>query len=356
MSGDSTGNGIRNWANHNIVPNTISGILPPNLLSEITTEIKAAPNGAKLDVRGTMGLGGKIGKFETVTFVDKSILVLEAIQEPYIAVAIRRLLLQTNNPSFIATITCPNYTWLIHEGIQIGPFNIPIPGGLDGLGGANGENGVDGKGNDGRTGRPGGDATDGRPGEHGLRFNLPPIFIFVGSIEFEPGASADQQYFNFRFEGLRGGNGGDGGNGGNGGSGGSGRGGVYNAIKCTQLAGDGGPGGAAGSGGRGGDGADGGDGANLYLFAPDPKIFDLTTAFLDGGRPGRGGNPGRPGRSGRGGFGGAGAGWCLGNGIRGRDGRHPNPPDYGPGVTATQSGRREVQKVSTYDVASLFDG
>ncbi len=99
--------------------------------------------------------------------------------------------------------------------------------------------------------------------------------------------------------------GGEGGDGGKGGDGSKGRAELYDGFGfCKSGRGNGGDGGPGGSGGDGGPGGHGGHGGKFSLYAPQPVISALSSAFyvaVDGGSAGPGGIPGSGGAGGAGG-------------------------------------------------------
>lgn len=310
-------------------------------LDEVIKALKASKNRGKLDVRGTMGLPENVAKFDTITFDNEAILMLEALDADFIALAAKELILDIKNPQYRAYLAKP-----------IGPLENEIKKsilGKDGNPGADGARGADGGGN----GAPGGHGGNGGNATSGLTKQIPPIYLFVQSIRFGTAGTPAKQYFNLHFPGYDGGDGGTGGRGGNGGAGGNGQNGVPGLIDCKSGAGAGGNGGNAGSGGRGGDAADGGNGASLFLLAPDASIFDFSTGNIEGGKagqPGRGGTAGRPGG---GGHGGAPVGLCLGHGASGRPGNSAIPPSEGDGRPANP-GARGLQIARSRNNSDLF--
>lgn len=273
--------------------------------------LKKTPNKGKLDVEGVIGLSQSVAKYDLLTFKSDAVLMLEAIDAEFIAIAVRKIVLDIANPKFKAYISRP-----------IGSLESAILTALDGQPGINGKGGVHGQdgahGADGKSGQRG---YDGGDGARGKTRQMPPILIFTQELKFGSNATPSKQYFNFYFPGFRGGNGGLAGNGGKGGYGGNGGNGVPGLFDCKDGPGNGGRGGDGGNGGNGGAAGNGGNGGRIYIFAPDVGIFDFTTANIEGGLPGNVGGAGTGGRRGEGGKGGAAVGNCLFSGGTGKPGR-----------------------------------
>lgn len=310
-------------------------------LSEVIKALKESPNLGKLDVREIIGLPQSISKFDTVTFDNESILILEAIDDKFIAIAIKELIFDIKNPKYKASISRP-----------IGKFEDDILLKLKGVDGANGLNGHKGA-NGGGNGSPGGNGTNGSDGMNGQTKQIPPVYIFVQSIKFGTAGTPDKQFFNLYFPGFDGGNGGKGGDGGAGGRGGDGQNSVSGMFDCKSGAGRGGDGGNGGAGGRGGNGGNGGNGASIYLFAPDSSIFNFTTGNIEAGVAGVLGHGGNAGAPGKGGSGGAATGLCSGSGRNGFSGLIPNPQTLGDGKNGG-NGLRGIQIVKSRDNSDLF--
>lgn len=307
---------------------------PRSLAPRVIAALKSSPNLGRLDVRGTMGLSESVSKFDTLTFDDRAILVLEPIEVEFIGIAVNEIILDIRNPyykAFISRLVGSGEDRLIEQ--------------LHGRDGARGSNGRDGSGEVSRNGRPGEPGAVGEIGAEGLNTALPPVFVFVQKITFGTEGTPSKQYFEWNFRGLTGGDGGDGGDGGNGGNGAPGKKGASGGFHCRAGAGRGGDGGAAGQGGRGGDAADGGPGATIFLHAPDRSIFDFTTTTIEGGAPGTPGSGGRPGMVGRGARGGPSNPPCK-SGKRGHVGGVPQPPTQGTGSTGIQGPRGQLFTIS----------
>lgn len=324
----------------NISPSLLDPI-PKSQMDDVIKELRASQTRGKLDVRGSMGLPENVAKFDIITFDNEAILMLEALDAPFIAIATKELIFDIKNPQYRAYLSRP-----------IGPLEVAIVKklqGQDGAAGTDGRRGSDGGGN----GGPGGHGGSGGNATPGLTKQIPPIYLFVQDIKFGATGTPEKQYFNLHFPGFPGGDGGIGGRGGNGGAGGNGQNGVPGGFDCKSGAGDGGNGGNAGTGGRGGDAADGGNGGSLYLFAPDAGVFNFSTGNIEGGaagKPGRGGTAGVPGA---GGDGGAPVGWCTGHGRDGRRGNPAVPLTEGDGIRAVP-GVRGIQVARSRNNSDLF--
>lgn len=296
---------IKNYAD-SLFP-TLLGYRPEDINRAIS-ELKKSPNFGRLDIRGTMGLPNAVAKFDQWTFDDQSVLVLEAIDAPFIAIGVKELLLDIRNPQYRAFISRIG-----------GKKEADVVDKLIGANGAKGFNGANGDGERNREGNPGQDGQNGGSGGKGGTKYLPEVFIFVQRILFGTGATPSKQYLNLYFRGLRGGDGGMGGRGGNGGNGAPGKEGADGLFDCKAGPGRGGNGGNAGRGGSGGDGGNGGDGGILHLAAPDAAVFNFTTTDIEAGRGGVGGLVGSNGTPGTHGRGGPANGHCM-NGPDGSDG------------------------------------
>lgn len=311
------------------------------LFPEVLNSLKSSVSRGKQDVRGIMGLPESVAKFDTVTFDNESVLMLEAMDAKYIALAIKNLIFDIKNPQYRAYISRP--IGALEQGI------IKQLIGADGTSGGNGSRGVDGGGH----GTPGGNGENGGNASAGQTKRIPPIFIFIQSISFGTSGTPEKQYFNLNFSGFSGGDGGNGGSGGDGGRGGDGQNGVPGGFDCKSGAKDGGNGGNAGVGGRGGDGGNGGNGAALFLYAPDKEIFNFSTGNIEPGNAGKPGMGGRPGIPGAGGTGGANVGWCIDTGRHGYRGSIPSPNTFGNGENGVK-GMRGTQIAESRNNLDLF--
>jgi hypothetical protein len=268
---------------------------PRGLIDEVIKSIKASPNKGKLDVRGSMGFSGNLLRLDTLTFADRSVLVLENVEADYVAIAARDLVLDIKNPQYRAAISR-----LVGEAEEK-LFALKLDGkpGTTGFSPPYKHGYIDGK--NGLPGDPGG---PGGGGGNGEVQKIPPFFFFVQTISFGEYGNFGEQFFDFHFNGLRGGNGGDGGRGGNGAQGSRGKQGIDQAFDCKHGPGNGGDGGTAGPGGRGGNAANGGPGGTITLLAPRANLFNFTTAYIEAGIagiPGKGGDCGLRGPAGDGG-------------------------------------------------------
>lgn len=186
---------------------------------------------------------------------------------------------------------------------RIGPWKN-----LDGKNGKNGADGSRGK----REGKHGGNGTNGAKGGNGSSgstFDLPPVYIVVGSLEdAQTHVSLNSWNISYDFNGIKGGNGGNGGNGGKGGNGRSGKKwkSGFPGNFCDAGPGRGGNGGKGGNGGNGGDSASGGDGSGIAFFGTQAVVDVLTIGDINNygaspgaaGKKGLGGDGGRYGKSG----------------------------------------------------------
>ena len=230
-------------------------------LEEVVAAVRLQPNSGKLDVRGAMGLKEAVLKYDTITFDDGALLMLEALAAPFIAIAARELLLDIKNPAYRAYISRP-----------VGALETAIVLRLKGADGLVGPSGPAGGTAD-RIGQPGHPGQLGFDGADARTLNMPPIFFFVQRIKFGQLANPGRQHLFLNFQGFQGGSGGFGGQGGNGGKGGNGENGVSDIWGCREGGGGGGRGGSGGGGGHGGNAAAGGNGGSLYLFAPSADMF-----------------------------------------------------------------------------------
>jgi len=313
-------------------------LLKSPILDEVIGQIKATPNSGKLDITSTIGISNSVIKYDVLTFRDNGVLILEAVDAEFIAIAIKRLVLDFTNPYQKAYITRP-----------VGLTEDTLVEKLAGATGRNGVNGRDGSGEVNRQGNPGEAGESGHDGLPGETLILPYLYIFVQEITFGAAIEPGRQYIDINYSGFTGGNGGDGGKGGNGGRGANGKEGATSGFDCKGRAGHGGRGGDAGQGGQGGTGSMGG---RMLLFAPDKHTFDFVNGIIEGGEPGRPGRGGNPGIPGRGGFGGSRNGWC-GPGGKGVDGRYADPPSLGEGLPGSQ-GARGQQIIQSRNNSDLF--
>lgn len=304
-------------------------------LADVVTAVKGAANRGRLDVRGTMGITEAVSKFDVLSFTDNSILMLEALDAPFIALAAETLILDIQNPLYKAYLSRP-----------VGSQEAKILATLSGFDAGPGRDGGNGVGN----GNPGHPGTGGGDGGHARTLQMPPIFLFFQQFKFGKATTPLRQYFNFVFNGIPGGSGGLGGNGGNGGKGAAGQDAVPGFPDCKAGAGNGGRGGAAGSGGRGGDAAIGGDGAFVEIYAPVISILDYSTTDIEGGPPGQPGKPGQEGSPGTGGPGGKAKGNCFGSGSRGPMGPYANPRNFGMGNYQWPGSRGQLQIITRNNV------
>ena len=305
--------------------------LPP--IQTVVDRVRNAPNTTdKLDVRNVLKIpaGEDLVKCDTMTFSDRSTLMLLGNQHPYLAIAAKRLVLDIVNPSFQAQITRP-----------LGADEATLLAQIDAPNGSAGTHGREGVGEVGRNGNPGSPGGQGTDGGDGATLGLPPLFLFIKEVRFGAAADPNRRYLDINWNGYRGGNGGQGGLGGNGGRGARGKEGATSAFDCKDGPGRGGRGGDAGRGGAGGDAGSGSEGGYVFLFAPQSSMFDFATANVEGGPAGTPGFGGRSGRAGSGGQGGPRNGWC-GTGPDGADGVQPTPAPRGAVGSPGARGRQFV--------------
>lgn len=231
--------------------------LSTGAVDAVIAKIRAAPNRGQFDVRGSMALPDSIAKFDTLTFSDQAVLVLEALDSPFIAIAARRLVLDIKNPQYKAYLSRPS-----------GKAEDAIVSSLRGGDGNPGTRGSPGQGDVNRQGMSGHAGGDGESGWGGSTKEIPPVFIFVQDIEFGVLGEIGQQFMFLFFQGITGGAGGIGGKGGPGGDGGAGKAGASSIIDCMEGPGRGGDGGSAGRGGAGGCGGTGGRGGVCISLVP----------------------------------------------------------------------------------------
>lgn len=288
-----------------------------------------------------MNLMDSVAKFDTLSMDDGAVLVLDKIDAPFIAIAVKRLVLDIKNPQYRATISRP-----------VGSAADAIVQKLAGAPGSPGASGAHGGVRD-RIGQPGGPGTPGTDGLPAATRQLPPIFFYIQEMVFGTGATPSKQFLMLNFAGFQGGRGGTGGTGGDGGNGGNGEAGASGPFGCNEGGGFGGNGGAAGPGGHGGDGGAAGNGATVYMFAPDTNLLDFSTTNIEAGMPGPGGQGGTRGEPGKKGKGARANGFCEGR-SDGRPGAVPNPPNFGNGDDGAP-GRRGLLIPKNRNNLDLFE-
>ncbi|MDY7098304.1 MAG: hypothetical protein SXU28_09225 [Pseudomonadota bacterium] len=277
-----------------------------------------------------------------IVYVDELIIqrggqiVFADLDEPYLAIVARRVrVVDAQTPFSIGRVA----EWKKLDGAK-GPDGPAGP-----KGGRSGRHGTNGG-----AGRPGGD------GAAGSSFDMPPVYIVIGSIEdARTGATISDWNISYNFDGFRGGNGGAGGKGGRGGNGGKGKNwksGPFGTCKAGP-----GRGGSGGTGGRGGNGAvagDGGDGSTIAFFATQSVADTLTVGDINnyGAEAGSRGGAGRGGDGGsRGGAGNSGNCSDTSNGNNGARGANGNAAAENP-----NNGKRgEVFAYILPKAAAVFD-
>src|SRR5688572_17189757 len=79
--------------------------IPQDIIDEVIKAIKSTPNSGQLDIRGSVGFSGNLKRLDTLTFADKSVLVLENVDADFIAIAAKELVLDIKNPQYRASIS-----------------------------------------------------------------------------------------------------------------------------------------------------------------------------------------------------------------------------------------------------------
>jgi hypothetical protein len=268
-------------------------------LGELPTDVRDAIRASRttseiLQISGIERLSGQILRVDELVFQPNSVLELQSLDKPWVAIVVRRLK--------FADPTAPS-------AIRRRP-DIVAP---TGAAGARGSNGRDAKGRQGANGRNGQAGQRAAPGGDGGTAALPTVYLIAESVEAGRGTFASGVFaFSIEMPGIEGGAGGQGGSGGRGGRGSNGRDGNSDAVSCRRSAGDGGDGGASGASGPGGNGGRGGDGAPIVLVSSAAGLDVLSYARLvtDGAPGGKGGLGGSATKGGEAGSRGGGRGLC----------------------------------------------
>jgi hypothetical protein len=283
----------------------VAAAIPPDVIAKV----KAAKTEQERDIVGKVFFKDQILKAETVHFSDFSTLILTNPTLPWIAIATKDLVIESEDGD--ARITRPSSPDAEAEFAKQ----------LRGADGVPGVRGKDGPGIDpNRNGYPGGNGTDGNAATGGGRQQLPLLYIFAQNVRW--GTTPDQPPrpgLLVFYDGITGGNGGRGGNGGIGGNGYVGADGDSTAFNCRHGPGRGGSGGFGGRGGRGGDAGDGGDGGSVVLAGMSKVLPDFILVRQEGAKPGSVGFGGMSARGGAGARGGRPRAFCHGNGPNGID-------------------------------------